>query len=128
MPTFIMIDAEDKQLLEALKAREPIFHRWEFGTSREALENMTVPDFWEIGASGKIYTREYVIETLLERYKDPEPHDWPCRNFVLNKLSDGLFLLSYTLVEPDRCTRRSTIWKRDSDQWAIVFHQGTPVS
>ena len=124
---FDMTKASERTVLEALKAREPIFHRREFGTSREALEAMTVPEFWEIGASGKTYEREYVISNLLERYQVPEPHDWLCRDFKLRQLSAELFLLTYILDEPDRCTRRSTIWKRESDEWKIVFHQGTVV-
>ncbi|MFD0915426.1 DUF4440 domain-containing protein [Pseudahrensia aquimaris] len=117
----------ENAVLQALKAREPIFHRREFGISREALEAMTDPEFWEVGASGKTYAREYVISNLLHRYQAPEPHDWPCRDFKLRQLAVDLFLLTYVLDEPDRCTRRSTIWKREEDQWKIVFHQGTVV-
>ena len=61
---------DEADILAALIAREPIFHRRAFGTSRAALEKMTTEDFCEIGASGKIYTRDYVITTLLERYKN----------------------------------------------------------
>ena len=82
--------------------------------------------FWEIGASGKVYRRDYVIETLLERYaKGPEPHDWPCRDFTLTPLSEELFLLSYVLDEPGRMTRRSTIWRQTNKGWKVAFHQGT---
>ncbi|MGO6691684.1 hypothetical protein ACCS54_05145 [Rhizobium johnstonii] len=38
---------------------------------------MTAEDFFEIGASGRIYRRDFVIANLLERYKQPERHDWP---------------------------------------------------
>ena len=112
-------------ILEDLKAREPIFHRREFGTSRNALERMTALDFWEIGASGRAYSREFVISTLLIRYQSPEPHDWPCRDFKLRQLADDLYQLSYILNEPERSSRRTTNWKRQGDQWIILFHQGT---
>ena len=114
-------------ILKTLSAREPIFHRREFGTTRTALEAMTAPDFWEIGASGRVYRRAEVIENLLERYKHPEPHDWPCDGFALKQLADDLYQLTYRLQEPDRTTRRSTLWRRDGAQWVIVFHQGTIV-
>lgn len=121
-----MSDLQLDHILEDLSAREPIFHRREFGTSRADLERMTDDAFWEIGASGNIYQRAYVIETLLERYeKGPELHDWPCRDFTIMGLAESLFLLSYTLDEPDRVTRRSTIWRRTDEGWKIVFHQGT---
>lgn len=120
--------AEHDEILADLAAREPIFHRRAFGTSRDALENMTAPDFWEIGASGRIYNREIVIETLMERYKTPEPHDWPCRDFVLRDLAEGLYQLSYVLEEPGRLTRRTTLWRRVAESWQIVFHQGTIIA
>src|SRR4051812_35384628 len=94
-------------ILNELRAREPIFHRREFGTSREALLKMTADDFWEIGASGRIYRRDSAIENLLKRYKaGPEPHDWPCEDFVLRKLAENLYQLNYTLKEPGRVDTR----------------------
>ena len=113
-------------ILKDLSAREPIFHRREFGTSKAHLERMTDDAFWEIGASGNIYQRAYVIETLLKRYENgPEPHEWLCREFSIMALAENLFLLSYTLCEPERVTRRSTIWRYTNEGWKIVFHQGT---
>ena len=35
---------------DALRAREPLFHRPELGTSRADFERMIVDSFWEIGA------------------------------------------------------------------------------
>lgn len=115
-------------ILAELAAREPIFHRREFGTSREALEAMTEEDFWEIGASGRVYERDFVIDTLLERYRRPEPHDWPCRDFTIRILAEGLYQLNYILDEPDRRTRRTTLWRDTPSGWKIVFHQGTVIS
>jgi len=115
-------------VLAELSAREPIFHRREFGTSREALEAMTEETFWEIGASGRIYRRDVVIADLLRRYREPEPHDWPCRDFTVSRLADDLYHLSYILEEPDRRSRRSTFWRSTSTGWKIVFHQGTVIS
>ncbi len=124
-----MSDLDLDHILRELAAREPIFHRRQFGTSRADLEAMIAEDFWEIGASGKVYRRDYVIETSLERYEGgPEPHDWPCQDFTLTVLADELFLLSYVLEEPKRITRHSTIWRRADGGWKIVFHQGTPIA
>ncbi|MEX0283665.1 MAG: hypothetical protein AB3N23_03550 [Paracoccaceae bacterium] len=123
-----MVDEQNEQVLAELSQREPIFHRREFGTSRAALEAMTDPAFHDIGASGRIYSRLEVIETCLARYAaGPEPHDWPCSDFTLRCIGPNLFLLNYTLREPDRVTRRSTIWRREAHGWMIVFHQGTVV-
>jgi len=124
-----MSSKRPSEILHELSAREPIFHRREYGTSRDQLEEMIDPSFWEVGASGKVYRRDHVIETLLARYlKGPEPHDWPCRDFELTVLGDRLYLISYILEEPERFTRRSTIWRSSDTGWKIVFHQGTLAS
>ncbi|MBP2560443.1 hypothetical protein J2857_003212 [Neorhizobium galegae] len=123
-----MTEPSIETVLAELAAREPIFHRREYGTSREALEAMTDEAFWEIGASGRVYQREFVIANLLERYREPEPHDWPCRDFTINRLAEDLYHLSYILEEPDRLTRRSTFWRSTAAGWKIVFHQGTVIA
>ncbi|WP_085422691.1 DUF4440 domain-containing protein [Xaviernesmea oryzae] len=122
-----MADPSIETVLEQLAAREPIFHRREFGTSREALEAMTDEGFWEIGASGRVYGRDFVIDNLIERYRDPEPHDWPCHDFTISRLADGLYRLSYILEEPGRRTRRTTLWRNTPEGWKILFHQGTVI-
>ncbi|NKL22567.1 hypothetical protein GFM07_26470 [Rhizobium leguminosarum bv. viciae] len=86
---------------------------------------MTEEDFFEIGASGRIYRRDFVIANLLERYKQPESHDWPCRDFSARRLAEDLYLLNYSLDEPGRTTLRTTIWQSSGGSWKIVFHQGT---
>ncbi|WP_133128623.1 AAA family ATPase [Legionella nagasakiensis] len=121
-----------QNILQELKQREPIFHRREFGTSREALENMTTTSFWEIGASGRRYSREDVIKTLLERYQQ-EPIDewkteqWGATDFCCQEIADHNYLLTYTLIQGTRITRRSTIWRLENDSWKIAYHQGTVV-
>jgi len=81
-----MLKSDLDWILSELSAREPIFHRREFGTSREELLKMTADNFWEIGASGKTYDRDFVIENLLERCKTPEPDSWVCEDFSVRKL------------------------------------------
>ena len=73
---------------DELAAREPIFHRLELGTSRAALEAMTEPDFWEVGASGRRYSREHVFEILVERYARNDPDPWRTREFHCRELAD----------------------------------------
>jgi hypothetical protein len=63
----LITDPKHREVLEALMQREPIFHRPEFGTTRRDFENMTESTFWEVGASGRRYSREYVLEVLEER-------------------------------------------------------------
>lgn len=121
-------DPEVAEVLSELSKREPIFHRAEFGTTRADFEKMTVPDFWEIGASGQRYSRQFVLDTLEARYSTPHSDVWETSDFDCRRLSADTYLLTYTLLQDrSRLTRRSTIWRKTSDGWKIVFHQGTLV-
>ena len=111
-----------------LRAREPIFHRPEFGTTRSDFERMTDPEFWETGASGRRYSRASVIESLVQRHSSPHDDVWEVQDFHCAELGGGLFLVAYTLIQDDvRVTRRMTLWRRAVDGWKIVYHQGTVV-
>ncbi len=116
-----------EEVLDELKKREPIFHREEFGRSRCDFENMMDKDFWEVGASGNIYTKDYVLDTLENRYSKPYEETWQTKNFKCKALSEDVYLLTYTLIQDNiRITQRSTIWKYENNQeWKIVYHQGT---
>lgn len=117
------------EILAELASREPIFHRPEFGTTRADFEAMTHEDFWEIGASGRRYSREYVLDSLEARHAaGPQEDVWETSDFHCRRLAEDLYLLTYSLLQDgERLTRRATIWQRMQDGWKIVFHQGTTV-
>ena len=119
-------------VLAELREREPIFHRREFGTSADQLRAQTDEQFWEVGASGLRYSREAVVTTRAELFaSQPEPWEggtWSTDDFCCQQIAPDLFLLTYTLDQAGRITRRSTLWSRASGQWLIVYHQGTVVA
>ena len=51
--------------LTSCEAREPLFHRPEFGTTRSRSEAMTTEDFWEVGASWRGYGRADILDILV---------------------------------------------------------------
>ena len=113
---------------DELMQREPVFHRLEFGTKRADLENMTDPDFCEVGASGRRYGREYVLDILEKRLENPGEDVWESSDFHCLELARDTYLISYTLLQQkQRVTRRSSIWRRTRQGWKIVYHQGTVV-
>jgi len=119
---------ETKDVLAELSAREPIFHRPEFGTARADFERMTAEDFWEVGASGQCYSREFVLDELQKRFVEPHEDVWEASDFLCRKLGNDTFLLTYTLLQDHvRLSRRSTIWQPTNEGWKILFHQGTIV-
>jgi hypothetical protein len=115
-------------ILDELKRREPIFHRPEFGTTRRDFEAMTVPDYWEVGASGRRYSRQYVLDVLEERFKHPTEDIWETSDFHCKEIAPDNYLLTYTLRQGERMTRRATLWRRTAQGWKIVYHQGTVVA
>src|SRR5208337_4880717 len=62
-------------VLDELKSREPIFHHPELGTTRADFDKMMAPDFWEVGASGRRYSRGYVLEVLVRRASEGHVDD-----------------------------------------------------
>ena len=120
-------NSEPEDVLDELRRREPIFHCPEFGTTRADFERMTEPRFWEIGASGRRYDREYVLNELDRRYAVEYADNWQTRDFECLEIATDNYLLTYTLVQGDRISRRSTIWRRTADGWKVVYHQGTLV-
>ncbi len=114
-------------VLQELMQREPIFHRPEFGRTRKDFEKMLAPEFWEVGASGRRYSRSFVLDCLEERYAKPFQDVWEIGDSHCVEIGADNFLVTYTLVQHGRTTRRSTIWRRCPEGWQIVYHQGTIV-
>ncbi len=123
----LVTDPKLLAVLAELSQREPIFHRPEFSTTRADFERMTAATFWEVGASGRLYSREYVLAELERRYANPTEEVWQTRDFHCLELAADNYLLTYTLIQGARVTRRSTIWRRTAEGWQIVYHQGTVV-
>jgi hypothetical protein len=121
-------DSKLVAVLKELRAREPIFHRPELGTTREEFDEMLSADFWEVGASGRLYSRDYVLDTLVVRESTPHEDVWEASGFRCTELGADTYLVTYTLVQHDvRVTRRATIWRRTDGGWKILYHQGTIV-
>jgi hypothetical protein len=124
-----MVDV--RSVLAELERREPIFHRREYGITRDDFDRLTDVDFWEVGASGTRYDRDEVWAVLEKRYrKDPfgdRDVDWETSDFEVREVAPDTYLLTYTLLQVDRLTRRATLWQRRAAEWTILYHQGTLV-
>jgi len=118
---------DEAPVLAELLQREPLFHRPEFGTSRADFERLAHSAFWEVGASGRRYSRRFVLDTLEKRYEHPTTSVWEMQDPHCLKIGPDNYLLTYTLIQDKRVTRRSTIWRRSGARWQVVYHQGTEV-
>ncbi|MDQ4490876.1 ribonuclease HI family protein [Sinomonas sp. ASV486] len=80
------------------------------------------PDYREIGASGRLWDREELIEELVQ---GPELQ----ARFELieaTHLADDLLQILYRTVGSTGAALRSSLWQRVDSRWRLRFHQGTP--
>ncbi|HEX4005372.1 MAG TPA: DUF4440 domain-containing protein [Acidobacteriaceae bacterium] len=116
-------------VMEELRRLEPIFHTAEFGTTGDDFERRMDAEYFEVGASGRRYSREFILRTLAERAPvDAATAGWRCGEFALRAVGAETYLLTYTLRQGERVTRRSTLWRRGDAGWQILYHQGTVVA
>lgn len=122
-------DPKLRSVLEELRRLEPIFHTSAFGITLSEFEARMAPDYWEVGASGHRYTREFILNHLEANPPvDAEAAGWKTFEHAVRRLVSDTYLFTYTLHQGQRVTRRSTIWTRGAKDWTIVFHQGTVFS
>jgi hypothetical protein len=128
-----MATGELMETLEQLRAREPLFHHRHLVHSAETFDRETREDFWEVGASGRVFTRSAVREVILARCA-ASPVDemviggWTTKDHSVAALANSTYLYTYLLDEGTRRTRRVSIWQRTPGVgWRVIYHQGTVV-
>lgn len=115
--------------LTELMPLEPIFHTQDFGVTPSHFESRMAPDYWEVGASGRRYGREFILDFLAKSPPiDAVSSGWKSFDHALRQLGPDTYLLTYTLLQGERLTRRSTIWQKTEECWRILYHQGTIAS
>ncbi len=114
-------------ILNELMALEPLFHAAATGATPRLFEELVAPEFWEVGASGRRYSREFALSVLNSRARDPSEHEWQTSDFHVMEVAPCNYLPTYTLRQPGRVTRRATLWRRTGGGWQAVYHQGTVV-
>jgi hypothetical protein len=120
--------------LEELRAREPLFHHRELVHSADTFDLEVADDFWEVGASGRVYDRDTVKKNVLRRLANTAVDEmvvenWRTADHQLRELGPNTYLLTYVLHGQSRVTRRATIWRHDPDRgWHALYHQGTVVA
>jgi len=93
---------------------------------RQEVDLLLAPEFFEFGCSGKVWTRESVLESL-NGEKSPRPIT---SDFKGHRLSENIIQITFNTQTSEATgdnskVLRSSIWKRDSGQWRMIFHQGT---
>ncbi|UYM03701.1 tetratricopeptide repeat protein [Solicola gregarius] len=92
---------------------------------RVAVEALLHPDFTEIGASGRSWSRAEIIEELAGDTDDAPAAS--TSDFAATWIADDTVLVTYA-SSGTRDARRSSIWQRVAGAWQVRFHQGTPAA
>lgn len=114
-------------VLAVLRTLEPLIYAANAGANRAHFDALLAPDFWEVGGSGQVYDRAFVLDTLEARQRQPREEAWHTFDHQVRRIDAHHFLLTYALQQPTRLSRRATLWRRTTNGWQMVYHQGTPV-
>ena len=91
-------------------------------TSPALVDALLDPEYSEIGASGRLWTRAEIIDALAgERRSDPILDE----QMTARVLTAELVLLTYVSDAGGRRARRSSLWRRSGGRWRVLHHQGT---
>lgn len=93
--------------------------------SAERLHALIRDDFFEIGASGRTYTRAELTVLLAVEPSGPAA---AISDFKVQLLSPDIALVTYRTDLNGIARLRSSIWRRENSAWRMQFHQGTPTS
>ena len=89
---------------------------------------MLTEDFLEFGSSGRLWTRNSIIELLATEKNFFPP---AIEDFLCTMLTDKVALVTYRTLRSDGKSGetleslRSSIWTRQDGEWRMRFHQGT---
>jgi hypothetical protein len=118
-----------EEICAHLRAREEALLDPEVRRDRARVEALLAQDFLEFGSSGKVWSREEILELLAnETYQQPAMEDFRC-----DWLAEIVALVTYKTVRADpesglrAVVLRSSLWVRESGEWRVRFHQGTKV-
>ena len=87
-----------------------------------AVSALLHPDFVEVGASGRRWLRDEVIDHVVES----PASDVDVRDIDARVIARGVVLLTYRAITEGRTTLRSSLWVSGGAHWSVIYHQGTP--
>jgi hypothetical protein len=95
------------------------------------LDTLLAKEFEEIGGNGAVNSRQEVVGWLLN--KNPQDR-WLLTDFKVRELSTDLVLAIYYAKKVmgqensvSKGSTRSSIWKRNTQGWQMVFHQASKI-
>jgi len=119
--------AVDEAAATELKRLELLLMNPAIRRDRVRVAGLLAEDFEEFGSSGRVWTREMMLQQLQrETYSPPVVECFECW-----MLGGDVALVTYRALQLNEATGkrtvtlRSSIWVRTSGNWKMRFHQGT---
>ena len=113
----------DEAETAAVVELERLLLRPDVRADRQQVEVLLHQDFQEIGASGRVWNRETIVDALVGDPAAPGAAE----AFTPARLAEDVVLLTYR-VSGEAGSLRSSLWVRDSASgWQLRFHQGTRI-
>jgi hypothetical protein len=84
------------------------------------------PEFFELGASGRRWSRPEIIEMLASESSEASEVAIAL-DVAATRIGPGIVLVTYISESDERRCYRSSIWRRTATGWRALFHQGTPI-
>ena len=109
---------------DLLALKEEIYSL-ELAVANRAIKNaddVISEGFKEIGSSGRVYCKSDYLDSLNAKGTAP---DYQIYDFEITMLAENIILASYKSRLKEAFALRSSIWKKEDDNWKLTFHQGT---
>ena len=116
--------------IETLRGLELALARRDEGAIPGGYEAVLHDSLVEFGSSGRVWTRDEVLEALAAGARTDAVS---IEGFDVHVVRPGVFLVMFETVETDPSTgltarrRRSSLWMREGDGFRLRFHQSTPI-
>ena len=84
-------------------------------------------DFVEIGASGRRWERDAILELLARESAAPDSPELHVRGLEARALTGDVIQVFWESERDGARARRSSLWRRTDQRWQQTYHQGTPL-
>lgn len=114
-------------LAEIIIKKEKSLLSQEVRSSVDKIRSLLSKEFKEVGASGAYFDLEHVLKSL------PAENSWTCKtkDWEFRALSDDIVqtihlgLIKHGVNDEGVYSRRTSIWRNESGEWKMIYHQGT---
>ena len=87
----------------------------------DRLRELLAPDFLEIGASGRQWDREAILNLLSHE----SGVDIQMSHLAARALTPEIIQVFWVSEQQGRRARRTSLWQQADGRWQQVYHQGT---